>query len=45
MFERLGFRAQGFLPDWVEDPEGRGRDLLMMAYDVSASERKAPTLR
>ena len=43
MFERLGFRAQAFLPDWVEDHEGRGRDLLLMAYDVPALERKAPT--
>ena len=42
MFERLGFRPQAFLPDWVEDQEGRGRDLLLMAYDVRAPERKAP---
>ena len=42
MFERLGFRAQAFLPDWVEDQEGRGRDLLLMVHDVPGPERKAP---
>jgi L-amino acid N-acyltransferase YncA len=42
MFERLGFRAQAFLPDWVEDQEGRGRDLLLMVHDVRGPERKAP---
>ena len=35
MFERLGFRIQVFLPEWVEDHEGRSRDLLLMAYDLS----------
>jgi L-amino acid N-acyltransferase YncA len=34
MFERLGFRIQAFLPDWIEDQEGRSRDLLLMAYDL-----------
>jgi L-amino acid N-acyltransferase YncA len=43
MFERLGFRVQAFLPDWVEDQEGRSRDLLLMAYDLRAPERHAPT--
>jgi RimJ/RimL family protein N-acetyltransferase len=43
MFERLGFRAQAFLPDWVEDQEGRGRDLLLMVHDVRAPERNTPT--
>jgi L-amino acid N-acyltransferase YncA len=43
MFERLGFRTQTFLPDWVEDHEGRSRDLLLMAYDLHVPERKAPT--
>ena len=42
MFERLGFRAQAFLPDWVEDQEGRSRDLLLMVYDLIGPERKAP---
>jgi len=45
MFERLGFRAQAFLPDWVEDHEGRERDLLLMVYDLHAAERRAPTSR
>jgi L-amino acid N-acyltransferase YncA len=42
MFERLGFRVQAVLPDWVEDQEGRSRDLLLMAYDLRASERTTP---
>ncbi|MGH7839902.1 MAG: GNAT family N-acetyltransferase [Candidatus Binataceae bacterium] len=42
MFERLGFRLQAFLPDWVEDREGRCRDLLVMTYDVRAPGRKGP---
>jgi L-amino acid N-acyltransferase YncA len=42
MFERLGFRTQAFLPNWVEDQQGRSRDLLLMAYDLPAPERKAP---
>ena len=41
MFQRLGFRTQAFLPDWVEDHEGHSRDLLLMAYDVRRPERKA----
>jgi L-amino acid N-acyltransferase YncA len=41
MFERLGFRMQAFLPDWVEDQDGRTRDLLLMAYDLRSPERKA----
>jgi L-amino acid N-acyltransferase YncA len=40
MFERLGFRMQAFLPDWVEDQDGRTRDLLLMAYDLRTAERK-----
>src|ERR1700680_3013246 len=42
MFERLGFQMQAFLPDWVEDQEGRSRDLLLMAYDLFTPEWKAP---
>jgi len=34
LFERLGFRIQAFLPDWVEDREGHSRDLLLMVYDL-----------
>jgi L-amino acid N-acyltransferase YncA len=39
LFERLGFRIQAFLPDWVEDREGHRRDLLLMVYDLSAAEQ------
>jgi L-amino acid N-acyltransferase YncA len=34
LFERLGFRIQALLPDWVEDREGHCRDLLLMVYDL-----------
>jgi L-amino acid N-acyltransferase YncA len=34
LFERLGFRIQAFLPNWVEDRENHWRDLLLMARDV-----------
>lgn len=34
LFERLGFRIQAFLPDWVEDREGHSHDLLLMVYDL-----------
>jgi L-amino acid N-acyltransferase YncA len=40
MFERLGFRMQAFLPDWVDDREGQCRDLLVMVYDLRAPGRK-----
>jgi L-amino acid N-acyltransferase YncA len=33
-FERLGFRAEALLRDFVLDRAGRTRDLLVMAYDV-----------
>jgi GNAT superfamily N-acetyltransferase len=33
-FERLGFRAEALLTDWVMDAKGRTRDLLVMAYDL-----------
>ena len=33
-FERLGFRAEALLSDFVIDREGRTRDLMIMAYDV-----------
>jgi L-amino acid N-acyltransferase YncA len=45
MFERLGFRMQAFLPDWVDDREGQCRDLLVMAYDLRAMGRKTPAPR
>jgi L-amino acid N-acyltransferase YncA len=41
LFERLGFRMQAFLPDWVEDREGRYRDLLLMVYDLRAPREQA----
>ena len=34
VFRRLGFQAEAVLADWVEDREGRPRDLLVMAYDL-----------
>jgi L-amino acid N-acyltransferase YncA len=34
VFRRLGFQAEAVLADWVEDREGRPRDLLVMAYDI-----------
>lgn len=33
-FERLGFRAEALLSDFVIDRDGRTRDLAIMAYDV-----------
>jgi len=42
MFERLGFRIQAFLPDWVEDQQDRSRDLLLMVFDLPARELKTP---
>lgn len=33
-FERLGFKAEALLTDWVMARDGRTRDLLVMAYDL-----------
>ncbi len=33
-FERLGFRVEALLADWVEDRSGRTRDLLVMTHDL-----------
>jgi len=33
-FERLGFRPEALLQDFVIDRSGRTRDLMVMAYDV-----------
>jgi len=33
-FERLGFKPEALLTDWVMDNGGRTRDLLVMAYDL-----------
>jgi L-amino acid N-acyltransferase YncA len=34
-FERLGFRPEALLQDFVIDHAGRTRDLVVMAYDVT----------
>ena len=34
-FERLGFRPEALLADFVQDRRGHTRDLLIMAYDVT----------
>ena len=34
-FERLGFRAEALLQDFVVDHSGRTRDLVVMGYDVT----------
>jgi L-amino acid N-acyltransferase YncA len=34
VFEHLGFRVEALLTDWVEDRQGRPRDLIVMAYDL-----------
>jgi GNAT superfamily N-acetyltransferase len=34
-FERLGFRPEAILADFVIDREGRTRDLLIMSYDIT----------
>jgi L-amino acid N-acyltransferase YncA len=33
-FERLGFRVEAILADWVEDRGGRVRDMLIMTHDL-----------
>jgi L-amino acid N-acyltransferase YncA len=33
-FERLGFRVEASLQDWVQDRRGRFHDLLVMTYDL-----------
>jgi len=35
VFERLGFRAEALLGDYVIDREGRTHDLIVMSYDVT----------
>jgi len=40
-FERLGFQAEALLSDFVEDREGKTRDLLIMAYDVDGFHDQA----
>jgi L-amino acid N-acyltransferase YncA len=43
LFERLGFRTQAFLPDWVEDRGGHFRDLLLMVCDLHRQQEHVPT--
>jgi RimJ/RimL family protein N-acetyltransferase len=35
VFERLGFRAEALLADYVMDRQGRTHDLIVMSYDVT----------
>lgn len=35
VFEKLGFQVEALLTDWVEDRQGRPRDLLVMTYDLA----------
>ena len=35
VFERLGFRAEALLTDYVMDRNGRTHDLIVMSYDVT----------
>jgi len=34
LFERLGFRVEAALQDWVQDRRGRLRDILVMTYEL-----------
>jgi hypothetical protein len=33
VFERIGFRVEATLQDWVQDRRGRLRDILVMSYE------------
>jgi hypothetical protein len=33
-FERLGFRVEAALHDWVQDRRGRLRDIHVMTYEL-----------
>jgi L-amino acid N-acyltransferase YncA len=35
VFEKLGFQVEALLTDWVEDRQGRPRDLLVMTHDLA----------
>jgi RimJ/RimL family protein N-acetyltransferase len=35
VFERLGFKAEALLADYVMDREGRTHDLIVMSYDIT----------
>jgi RimJ/RimL family protein N-acetyltransferase len=34
VFEKLGFHVEAVLADYVEDRQGRPRDMLIMTHDV-----------
>ena len=45
-FRRLGFVPEAMLADYVQDREGRTRDMVIMSYDVAGhSDTVAETLR
>jgi len=33
-FRRLGFKPEALLADYVEERNGRSRDLMIMSYDL-----------
>ena len=35
VFERLGFKAEALLADYVMDRDGRTHDLIVMSHDVT----------
>ncbi len=35
VFEKLGFRAEALMTDYVMDREGRTHDLIVMSYDIT----------
>jgi RimJ/RimL family protein N-acetyltransferase len=41
--ERLGFRVEALLADWVEDRQGNSCDLLIMSHDVEGFNDQATT--
>ncbi len=40
VFEHLGFRAEGLLTRYVQDPTGNRHDIVIMAHDVDAFLQK-----
>lgn len=41
VFEHLGFQVEALLADWVEDRNGRTRDLIIMSYDLDGFTNQA----
>jgi L-amino acid N-acyltransferase YncA len=41
VFERLGFRVEASLQDWVEDRRGRLHDILVVTYEIDRSTNRA----